>query len=214
MKIFAISGLGADERVFNYIDLETELIAVKWIKQLKGEELSEYAKRLIKTYRIKTEDIILGVSFGGLVAVEISKILKIKTILISSVETKNELPLMYRFFGKTTICNYLPKRMYLPPRIIANYIFGAKNKNLLHKILDDTDLGFTKWAVNELINWNNEIKISIILKINGTKDKLIPVKLIQNATKIKDGEHFMIVDKANEINRLINHWIRNNFENR
>jgi hypothetical protein len=55
MKIFAISELGADKRVFKYLTLEKDLITVEWIKPNKKEPIIEYSKRLIKEYGIGNE---------------------------------------------------------------------------------------------------------------------------------------------------------------
>lgn len=209
MKIFAISGLGADERVFKYLNLNYEIIVINWITPFKKEKIGDYAKRLIKNTDISKNDCVLGVNFGGLVAVEISKFVKPKcTILISSVEIITDLRLIYRFFGKTEIMKLIPKRILNPPIIIANYIFGAKNKELLQQILNDTDLNFAKWTINELICWKNTQKIENCLKINENKDKLIPNKRNKTSFIIKNGEHFMIVDKSDKISRIINNWIK------
>ena len=210
MKIFAISGLGADKRVFKYLTLEHELIPVEWIKQKKKEPIIEYSKRLIKEYGIGNEQEfgILGVSFGGLIATEISKLAKPKfTILISSVETKNELSGIIRIFGKTKIIELIPERFLNPPKLIARFMFGTKKKELLNSILDDTDLNFTKWAIRELVNWKNESKLLNLIKIGGSKDKMLPPKE-KNTILIDKGEHFMIVDKAEEINKIINGKIK------
>ena len=110
MKIFAISGLGADKRVFKYLTLEYDLIPVEWIKPKVKEPIIEYSKRLIKEYKIgdNEEFGILGVSFGGLIATEISKLTKPKfTILISSVATKTELSGLIKFAGKLKLCKIL-----------------------------------------------------------------------------------------------------------
>ena len=210
MKIFAISGLGADKRVFKYLTLEHELIPVEWIKQKKKEPIIEYSKRLIKEYGIGNEQEfgILGVSFGGLIATEISKLAKPKfTILISSVETKNELSGIIRIFGKTKIIELIPERFLNPPKLIARFMFGTKKKELLNSILDDTDLNFTKWAIRELVNWKNESKLLNLIKIGGSKDKMLPPKE-KNTILIDKGEHFMIVDKAEEISKIINGKIK------
>ena len=92
MKLYGLSGLGTDKRVFEYLTLDYEFIPIDWIEPRRKETIEEYALRLSELID-KNEDFgILGVSFGGLVAIEISKILNPKlTILISSVETKNEL---------------------------------------------------------------------------------------------------------------------------
>ncbi|MEH6513989.1 MAG: hypothetical protein V7734_12910 [Maribacter arcticus] len=75
MKIFAISGLGADERVFNFLTLDHEIVPIRWIAPKRKETIIAYSERLIQEYKISDENeyAILGVSFGGLIAIEISK---------------------------------------------------------------------------------------------------------------------------------------------
>ena len=208
MKLYGISGLGADKRVFEYLDLDCKLIPIEWIEPLKNETIESYSIRISKSINREEDFGIMGVSFGGLVAVEISKRLKPKlTILISSTETKLELRLIYRIIGKTKLLKLIPQFLFDPPRIIADWIFGAVNKKLLNQILNDTDLYFAKWAVNQLTNWSNIEKLSNpVLKIGGTHDKLIPPN--KNQRLIEKGEHFMIVDRAYEISQIINEIIR------
>ena len=209
MKIYGISGLGADKRVFDFLTLDNEFIPIDWITPYKNEPIKDYSKRLSSVIDIENDFCLIGVSFGGLIATEISQILNPKTtILISSAHTKNELRPIFRWFGKTQLIRVIPTFLFDPPRLIAKYIFGAKNTKLLNDILDDTDLSFAKWAVNELTNWRNTTQLKNVLKINGTKDKLIPPKGNTKMELIEKGEHFMIVDRANEISKIINDKIK------
>jgi len=75
MKIYCISGLGADRRVFKNLKLEAELIFVDWIIPKKKEHISSYASRLATVINQDEEFGLLGVSFGGLIAVEMNKVL-------------------------------------------------------------------------------------------------------------------------------------------
>lgn len=206
MKIYGISGLGADQRVFNYLKLNCEFIPIEWIQPFKNEPLDKYALRLSQVIDTKENFGILGVSFGGLVAMEISKILKPKLIiLISSAETKHELRPIFRGIGYLNFIRFIPSSFFDPPRKIAHFLFGTSKRRLLNQILDDTDLNFAKWAIQELINWKNETRLEAVLKICGTKDKLIPPqKNAQDINLIEGGEHFMIVDRADEISQIIN----------
>lgn len=215
MKIFAISGLGADKRVFDYLTLKYELIPVEWTKPNLNESIIQYSRRLIKEYKINKEDEfgILGVSFGGLIGTEISKLTEPKfTILISSVETRSELSGIIKLVGKSKILEWIPDKFLNPPKTIAHYLFGTEKKELLNSILNDTDLYFTKWAVNELVHWNNKNRINNLIKIGGSKDKLLPPKG-KNTIIIENGEHFMIVDRAIEISEIINAEIKLRFNN-
>ena len=205
-KLYCISGLGADKRVFKKLNIKCELIPIDWIEVEKKESLKAYSHRLAEKIDTRESFGILGVSFGGLVAVEISKILNPKiTILISSVETKNELRLIYKIMGKSKLVSLVPEQLFSPPILLAYYIFGARDKKLLKEILHDTDLKFAKWAVRELLYWKNEERLkNRVVKIGGEKDKLIPPRLDENLNLIKEGGHFMIVDKAEEISEIIN----------
>lgn len=205
MKIYGISGLGADKRVFDFLKLDYPLIPIEWIEPNEKESLSDYSYRLSKVIDTESDFSLVGVSFGGLVAVEISKILKPNcTVLISSAETKSELRTIYRSVGKVGLLRVIPTKLFDPPRGVANFVFGTNNKALLNSILNETDLKFAKWAVHELVNWENQYRVENVIRIHGTKDKLIPWSGSREVNLIENGEHFMIVDRAEEISEIIN----------
>ena len=205
MKIYAFSGLGADQRVFQYLTLNHELIVIDWISPIKNESLTQYVLRLSKVIDTTEEFCFIGVSFGGVVATEMSKLFKPKrTILISSAQTKHDLGVWVSLLRKVNFIRFIPSRLFDIPKPIARYLFGTENPDLLHEILDDTDLEFAKWAVDQMFRWENiEIKDNVT-KIGGSKDKMMPSRVGSNSIIIEGGTHFMIVDKAKEVSTLIN----------
>lgn len=206
MKLYLIGGLGADERVFKYLNLNTHTEIIQWIDPKPKEGLDSYAKRLLAQINSEEEFGILGVSFGGIVALEISKHLKPnKVILISSVETNDQLPKIYLTIGKSGILNIIPNSLIKPPNLILSFLFGAKNTELLKEIIRDTKPAFIRWSLNSIVNWTNDSNTIETIRIHGTNDKLIPLK--GKAIKVKDGGHFMIADKAEEISKLVNKYL-------
>ena len=206
-KIYIFSGLGIDKRVFDKIDfgkLNPEFI--EWIEPLKNEPLSEYCKRISQKINVENPTII-GLSFGGIVAVEIAKIIKTeKVILIASAKTKSELPLLYRIAGKLKINMLIPATILKQQNFLTNWFFGVKSdedKKLLGKILEDTNLNFLKWAINEIANWKNEQKALNCIHIHGNKDKIIPIKNVEVDFVIKNGGHFMTVNKPKELEKIL-----------
>ena len=138
----------------------------------------------------------------------LSKVLKpIGTILISSVEVKTDFRPIYLFFGNTGILNHLPVFFFRLRPFFANIIFGAKNKKLLQEILLDTDPAFVKWAVVQLTLWKNEDEIRNCLKLNGSNDFMIPSSKNRKQVILKDGTHFMVVDRASELSVIINEFL-------
>ena len=208
MKLYAISGIGADKRAYSKLKINANIIHLDWIDPIKHETLTAYAFRLSKSINHNEPFSIIGVSFGGLVAREIAKITRPKLIiLLSTVETKAEIPWVYKFMGKLRIIKFIPTFLFKPPRLLLNYFFNPVNKELLYDIIDDTDLNFVKWACQKLTTWKNTIKFDDALVINGEKDKLLPPTKSDTTITIKNGAHFMIVDKADEISKIINDYL-------
>lgn len=203
MKLYQIGGLGADERVFRYLDLDCDTQTLNWIEPIKNEDLKSYTNRL-QTQIDQTEDFgILEVSFGGIVAIELSKLCKPKKlILVSSVEHENQLSKLYLLIGRSGIIQWLPNRMIKPPKFILGFVFGTQNKKLIRKIVDDTKPEFIRWALNQIINWKSKSTLIVPVRIHGTNDFLIPLK--GKAITVIGGGHFMIVDRAEEISNLVN----------
>lgn len=204
MKIYTISGLGADQRVFNRLDLPYPIVPIEWIPIQAGDTIQHYAKRLVNQVNTKEKFVLLGVSFGGVIATEMSKIIHPElTVLVSSVATHDELPLVYRLLGKTKIVCFLPTRLFILPKKWAAFLFGTKEKEVLGNILRDTDPRFVKWAIHELLCWTNKEKADPLYRIHGTNDRLIPGRHKGQVDIIEGGGHFMIYDRAKEISQLI-----------
>lgn len=200
-EVYLIPGLGADRRVFQYLNLSEHSIShISWIEPLPNESIEQYAGRL--TEQIKSPDpILIGVSFGGMIAVEIAKQIKAnKIILISSARTQHEIPLHFKLLGRTGIQNILPASWWKRPNRLLYYFFGiqtVQERALLSEILRDTDLRFLKWALHQIVHWKNELTPENGILIHGSADRLFPNS--QADITIPGGGHFMIINRAAEI---------------
>ena len=206
-RIYIFSGLGVDQRVFDNIDfgnLDVEFI--DWIEPLQNESLENYAKRISLSLN-QANPILIGLSFGGMIAVEISKILETKKIiLIASTKTRNELPKIYQLAGRLKLNKLIPNLFFKKQNFITNWFFGLETKaekQLLKRILKDTNPNFLSWAINEILNWKNEVKPKNSVQIHGNKDRIIPIQNLKADFIIENGGHFMTVNKAEEIERVI-----------
>lgn len=206
-KIYLISGLGADYRMFQNLDLSGfDCDYIEWIEPLEKETLVDYSLRLTQQIQVKNP-ILIGLSFGGLIAVEISKLIEAeKTILISSMKSKLDIPLYYRALGKLKIHKAFPFELVKKSNSLNNWLFGASATNeklLLKETIVNTDLKFLKWAINSIITWSSESIPDNILQIHGNKDRLLPFSNVNGASVIKDGGHFMVLNKSGEVSKLI-----------
>ena len=206
-NIFIISGLGADERVFQRLDFSGfNPIFIKWIPPLKHETIEHYAFRLLKQIT-SVRPLIIGLSFGGLIAIEIAKQIKTeKIILISSAKTYYEIPFYFKLFGKIKLHKLLPGCILKKSNFIIDWFFGAGStfdKQLLKEILKDTDIILLKWAIDKIVNWHNQSQITNLIQIHGTSDKVLPIYFIRNTFKINKGGHFMILNKPDELTQML-----------
>lgn len=209
MKMYAISGLGADERVFAFLQLNFEMIHMVWVQPHKQENIAAYALRLSEAIDTTEEFGLIGLSFGGLVAVEIAKVLNPTcTILISSVAKTSHLKFLFRLIGKTRVLELIPSPCFSPAKRFTLYMFGTERKDILYPILRETNRRFTKWAVLQLLSWENHEIPQSVKTINGTHDKLLRPPHKSNTIWIAGGEHFMIVDRTKQISRVINELIQ------
>lgn len=205
--IYILSGLGTDERVFVNIDLsEFNPTFIRWIDPVPGETIESYASR-IKEQIKDPNPILIGLSFGGMMAVEVSKQIKTKNvILISSAKTKNEIPFYYRLAGKTNIHKLIPFKFLKRSNSIMNWFFGTGSKEerkLLRQITHDTKPEYTRWAIDKIVKWSNTHVPANIYHIHGTRDKLLPLKQNQYNRAIPEGGHLMILNKAGELTPIL-----------
>lgn len=210
MNTYFISGLGADKRIFSKLKLNENInmIHIDWIIPNKNESLASYAQRLSSVIDLSQPFALVGVSFGGMIAVEMAKLLTpAATIIISSTMLSTHLPALYRFAGKLGLLKFIPARLLKSSnKLTQNYYFGTRSnseKTLLGKIIKDTDPYFLKWAIGSILSWSNKIKPKSIYHIHGTNDKILYSKIAQPDFIIEHGTHFMVYQNAQEISGII-----------
>jgi len=203
-ELFLISGLGADKRVFNFLNLSLYIVHyIEWIDPGTHESIEEYAKKISMQIDIE-KPILVGISFGGMIAVEIGKQIETeKIILISSARSKKDLPPNF-LARKLKLHTLIPARILKKSNAILFWFFSVKSKTekkLLRSIIKDTDEKFLKWAIDKIVTWENEIELNNIVRIHGTSDRLIPFTTADYT--IEDGGHLMIMNRATEIDKII-----------
>lgn len=212
MKLYLLSGLGADERVFNYLELPgIEKVPIKWIQPNDNETITSYAKRLAEGLKNEGPINLLGVSFGGIIAQELTRHLKIRRlIIISSVKSSKELGLAFHLTRKLGVLKLLslisPSKMKEGMSKMGPKLFGLKNKeeiDLFKAITADTNENFLRWAVGQIPKWEIPDYKGEIIHIHGTNDKMFPGNGIRDYIPIEKGGHFMIVNRAPEISKIV-----------
>jgi hypothetical protein len=209
LTVYFISGQAADETLFENLSLPSyiNIKHVHWIEPLKQETLLDYCKRLSQQIDTSGDFVLIGVSLGGIVSVELNKILHPKqTIIISSIATRHELPPLMKFIRLFRIYKIVPANFYKWYSPALDWFFGAKTKRekaLLRFYSRSTTENYMKWAVNEILNWENEQRPPNLFHIHGTKDRIFPYKMTHANVLVKDGTHLMVHNRADEISKIL-----------
>jgi pimeloyl-ACP methyl ester carboxylesterase len=207
-KVFLISGLGADSRIYNNLNLqEYKVINVNWIEPNKTDTLKSYAQKLILQYNITPNSIVIGNSLGGMIAIEIAKTIPLqKVILISSIKTIDEAPWYFSLFRALPVYRLIPGRIFTSMGFLIRFIFGKMGKAdswLFNDMLKNSSPKFVKWAMSAALYWDNKIAPSNVCIITGDKDHVFDYRRIKDAIIVKEGTHIMIFDKAKEIDKIL-----------
>ena len=209
MNLYFISGLGADERVFQKLTLpeQCKINHIKWPELSENETLHSYCHKISELIDTSQEFSLIGLSFGGIVATEITKFLNPKvTIIISSISTRNELPFHYKICGSLGLNKLVPAFTMNKVYPFTYWYFGVTepaDKKLLKQVIKDSSPKFLKWAINEILHWQNEIKPDNLYHIHGTNDKVFPFTLTKADTAVENGGHLMVYTNANSVSDLI-----------
>jgi hypothetical protein len=210
MKAYFLSGLGADERVFRFLQLPSHVqqIHLPWLIPSKKETFKSYARRMADKIDTNEPFYLVGLSFGGMLATEILKFVSPqKTFFISTVLTRKELPWYFRLYCNKICINLLPEKMLTYPNPIFHALFGANSKQekeMLDRIVKEADPTFCKWAITQIFAFNPDaLPKQDYIRIHGSTDKILPIHHFIPSYTILHGSHFMIANRADEISIIL-----------
>ncbi|MGV3539402.1 MAG: alpha/beta fold hydrolase [Rufibacter sp.] len=211
--IYLLSGLCADERLFQFLQLaHPHPKVLQWVPPLPQDIMATYATRLISQIEPGQEPpILIGLSFGGMMVQEMAKQIAVKrVILLSSLANTRELPWHYRLAGALQMQHWLPLGFFKQCLAPAYWLFGAKTpaeRQILKAIIRETDIPFLRWSLNQILHWSHSANPAEVVILHGDKDKILPVPKLPNVHVINGGEHLIVMSRAAEVSALINQYL-------
>jgi pimeloyl-ACP methyl ester carboxylesterase len=201
VPVYFIPGFAASPSIFEYINLpEDQFICYRlsWILPTNAESLSDYAKR----YAVKIEHqnaILIGCSFGGILAQELKTYVKpLKIIIISSVKCRGELPPYFRLAGRVRFFKLLPVYLLVHIDKLHRYRINRyinERLRLYKKYMAIKDRVYWNWAIRELLSWSRETPDQDVIHIHGDRDEVFPVKYLTGYIPVSGGTHVMVIKR-------------------
>ncbi|MEZ5015849.1 MAG: hypothetical protein R2800_02275 [Flavipsychrobacter sp.] len=207
-NLYCISGLGADERIFKKLQIDNvNMVHIPWPEYDVYDEMGCYAQKIAALIP-EENPMVLGLSFGGMMTIELTKLMPLKkAIIVSSAKTKAELQPPSWIVKKALVSQILPSFIYKMTNSVMYNMFGAhteEEKELLKSILKDSDGYFVRWAMKSILEWQNMTLPQDVTHIHGTADQIIPPDKIEASYWIEGGTHMMVYNRAKEISEIIN----------
>lgn len=208
--IYFVPGLAASTDIFEYLELPKdtfEVFLLNWlVPESVNESIENYAQRMCN--RIQHENpVLVGVSFGGVMVQEMSKLINTqKTIIISSVKCRKEMPTRMKIAKATKAYKLLPTKAINNIEEFSKYAFGdvvKKRVELYKRYLSMRDEIYLPWAIHNVLNWQQTEPLKNIIHIHGDKDAVFPSKHITDFITVSGGTHIMVLNKAKKISKIL-----------
>jgi esterase/lipase len=217
LHLYFVPGLAASTAIFEHIKLPKDKFKIHllpWLVPIsKDESIQSYAQRMCENIKEKNH-VLIGVSFGGIMVQEMSKISNpLKTILISSVKHHKEFPLRLKIAKNTRAYKLTPVKALNNIENYAKYLYGdaiKKRTELYKKYLSMRDEKYLPWAIKNVLHWKQTSENNNLIHIHGNKDGIFPIKNIKNCIIVDGGTHIMILNKAKKINAILENELSNN----
>ena len=204
--VYFIPGMAANVSIFEHIKLPEDrfkMHLIPWKIPDRYEPLPDYAKRMAEKIR-KQPCVLIGVSFGGIMAQEMSTYVNAKkVIIISSVKSYAEFPNRIKVVGRTKAYKFFPTSLISKIENWEKLAFGdfaKKRAALYQKYLSIKDKTYLDWSIEKIVHWKRSKPNPEVIHIHGDKDVVFPIVNIKNCIVVKGGTHAMIINRARWFN--------------
>ena len=208
MKVYVISGLGADSKVLEKLKFNAslEIIFINWLIPNQNETLESYVSRMSENIAPEEDFYLLGYSFGGIIAQEIHKIKPAKKIVIlASIKSDSEKSFVIKAGEISKIAQHLPVKFFgaTPTKTYGfiRRIFDSKNANIT-TYLRVRDPYYLKWSIQQILEWKMQTMPEVI-QILGEKDLVFPLKNSHPDYVIESGTHLFPLTKHKEVSKIL-----------
>ncbi|GAB0157651.1 hypothetical protein CHRYSEOSP005_29300 [Chryseobacterium sp. Alg-005] len=208
MKIYVISGLGADFKVLEKLQFPDhyEIVFLDWLIPQKDEPFYAYVERMAEKVDTSEPFCLLGYSFGGIMVQEIHKLKPAeKIVILGSIKSDKEKSRLIRAGEITRIPKIVPVSFFNDRTTniysVVRKLFDPKNPRLL-QYFRVRDPYYLKWSIEKISDWKYEENPDVI-QILGDRDIVFPLKNSKPNYVVKGGTHLFPATKYKEVSKIL-----------
>lgn len=188
-RIIVLPGMGADNRMYSgpWRTLPNATF-IDWPEHRGEKTIADVAGRVVDEFHIADGDVVIGSSLGGIVACEIARLRRLRTlVLIGSAVNKDE------------ICSLLALLHPIADFAPLKFIQAAAGKvpSELTDMFRSAQPEFIRAMCRAIFDWNGfEGSSEKLIRIHGRYDRVIP--LPPKVDLVIDGGHLIAMTHAPE----------------
>ena len=207
MIIYAIPGFGTTAQLFSNIAVKgAELIVLDWPAAERDETMESYARKFLPQIDASQPFCLLGVSFGGMLCGELSRLVKPqRTFLISSAKFRNELPWFLRLLRPFPIHKYISESLHRKLAYYGRRMIGFDKAYMPEFIamVNTMQENYFCRCIPVIVNWNQTDPPENVVHLHGSGDRLILYSGVKANYTIRGGTHAMVVFRADEVSKIL-----------
>lgn len=210
LRLIFIPGMGADERLFvpqreHGLDFEVPRFPVPE----PDDDMARYARRIRDLLELDGPCVLVGVSFGGMVAYELAAMCPAKCVLlIASCRDRRAIPRYYD--AAEWVSRWIPdplirRRCEASGRMIARLeALSDEHDHLVRAMSRDVPVPFLRRVGRMILRWRPPERLPCPVRaIHGARDRIIPVRRVRPDEIVDDGGHLISLTHAERVNRFI-----------
>lgn len=208
MKIYVVSGLGADFKVLERLEFPPNYkpVFIDWLIPESNEPFDDYVKRMAEKVDDSEPFCLLGYSFGGIIVQEINQLKPAeKVVILGSIKSDKEKSKFIKTGEVTKIPRILPVGLFnnraAQVYSVVRKLFDPRNPKIL-EYFKVRDPYYLKWSVEKVSEWKFEENPNVI-QILGDKDIVFPIRYSKPDYVIKGGSHLFPVTKHKEVSKIL-----------
>ncbi|UOE42268.1 alpha/beta hydrolase [Chryseobacterium suipulveris] len=208
MKLYVVSGLGADFKVLEKLKFpeNMEVVFLDWLIPENHESFGHYIKKMADRIDDSEPFSLLGYSFGGVIVQEIDKIKPAeKVVILGSIKSDSEKSRFIKAGEISGIPKFLPVSFFNEKSTVAysflRKVIDPKNPKLM-EYFTVRDPYYLKWSIEKMAGWKSQENPKVI-QILADRDIVFPPKYSKPDYVIKNGTHLFPVTKAKEVSKIL-----------
>lgn len=206
MRLYLLPGVGCDARLFSRLDLTGhEVHHLEWPDFRGTPTLESIARRLSEQVDVHVPHALVGVSMGGMVALELALLSRPRmVVLVSSWTGPWEWPPFVRvsaWLGLYVLISDATLRAAWPLKRLIDR--RAKDVDaLLFDMATRQGGRQLRLGTRAILRWKGSRWNGPLVRIHGDKDIVTPLRFPVDHV-VHGGQHVMVLTRAAEVSRLI-----------